>query len=92
MTYVYVLKAEINGPSFDPAELDGSDYAGITRVHATLDGALAAFHEWLWDQGIETEVAHWEETVTDTFVGNDVDLICPPARFNWGINKMEVHA
>lgn len=89
---VYVLTAEINGPSFDPEDLDGSDYSGITTVHATLDGALAKLDAWLEDNGIDRDVAHWDEQRSDTFIGNDVELEMPPGRLNWGINKTEVQA
>ena len=89
---VYVLTAEVNGPSFDPVELDGSDYHGTTSVHATRLSALSQLDNWLCELAIDPPLAHMGRTLTETFIGNDVALECPPGRLNWGINEMEVQA
>lgn len=94
---VYVLNADLNGPlaAFGGDYEITGDFDGITSVHATLDGALAAFDEWLDKNGIDRDTAHHGETKTkdERFVGNDVDpdllngdVLC------WGINVFEVNA
>lgn len=91
-TAVYTLRAEINGPSFDPGELNlDGEYNGISTVHATLEGALAQFDEWLDSVGIDRDTAHWGETRHDTFVGNDPDPdLLDGDVLHWGINKTVV--
>lgn len=89
---VYLLEAELNGPSFDPAELNGGDYHGVTSVHATRISALRQLDFWLRELGIDVELAHMDQTMTGTSICNDVELECPPGRINWGIDEMEVHA
>lgn len=91
--YVYVLTAEVNGPSFDPDEIGNGDYNGITAVHASLDGALAHFDAWLDSAGIDRDTAHCGETRNDTFVGGDPDPdLLDGDVLHWGINKTEVRA
>jgi hypothetical protein len=93
---VYVLEIELNGPTFNPGEAIDGEYDGHTSVHATLDGALAHFHDWLDIKGIDRETAHYDEDNVSMhefrFIGNEVDLVAPTGRLDWGINLMEVHA
>lgn len=91
--FVYVLTADVNGPAFDPDEIGNGDYSGISAVHATLEGALAQFDEWLDSVGIDRDTAHWGETRHDTFVGNDPDPdLLDGDVLHWGINKTVVRA
>lgn len=86
--YVYVLTAELEDTN------ETGDYDGITTVHATQEGALARFLQWLDSNGLDWGAARYGEVKTDTFLGNDPD----PDTFeggetiHWGINKMEVRA
>lgn len=88
--YVYVLTAEIDRDNDPEKEL----WADITSVHATQEGALERFKQFLDSNGILTEVAEWEVTrMGDTFIGADPDPeSVDGTEIHWGINKMEVQA
>jgi hypothetical protein len=89
---VYVLEIELNGPSFDPSDVIG-EYAGYTSVHATRISALRQLDTRLGELDIDPETAHLDQTMTETFIGNDVDPdLLDGDRLTWGINEMEVHA
>ena len=83
---VFVLTAEIDG--------GGGDYDGTTSVHATRQGALDRFHEWLDRNGIDHEEAHLDDTDIENFIGGDPEVMWDDkmAVINWGINTREVKA
>lgn len=88
---VYALEIELNGPSFDPEEVTG-EYAGYSSIHATRISALRQLDTWLCELGIEPWIAHLGQTMTETFIGNDVDpdILLDGNILTWGINEMEV--
>lgn len=84
--FVFVLTADLDG--------DNGDYDGTKSVHATREGALAAFELWLATNLIDSAEAHMYDVTTDTFVGGDseVDWGGKYVVLHWGINTMEVRA
>jgi len=86
--FVYVLTAELVDSN------ETGDYDGITTVHATQDGALARFNEWLDSNGLDRGAAHYGEVSTDTFLGGDPDpdTFDNGEEIHWGINKSVVRA
>jgi hypothetical protein len=89
---VYLLQIELNGPSFAPRKVIG-EYAGYTSVHATRISALRQLDTRLRKLDIDPKIAHLDQKMTETFIGNDVDPdILDGDILTWGINEMEVHA
>jgi hypothetical protein len=88
--HVYVLTAEIDRDNDPEKKL----WAGITSVHATQQGALDKFKEFLDTNGILTEVADWDvfqTRDTDNYIGADPDPEdVDGTEIHWTIDKVEV--
>ena len=85
--HVYVLTSDL--------DYGGGDYDGIRTVHATRDGALQAFHNFLDRNGFDREAAYdgVMETKDQRFIGNDVyaeDGLSDEPVLTWGINQMPI--
>ena len=82
---VFVLTADLTGPV-------PGDYDGITSVHATREGALRRFDDWLNENEIDRDAVHDADVDTIGFLGGDPDPdLLDGAEMHWGINEMEVH-
>lgn len=94
---VWALETELNGPLAaygGEYEVTG-DFDGISSVHLTLEGALAAFDKWLARNGISKRDGYEGVTTHDTFVGGETEIVNSDGDIDvlvWGINKKEVQA
>ena len=67
---------------------------GLEAVYATQAGALCALDDWLLEQSIDLDMAHEGQMITETFIGDDVEMLFDgePCMLHWGVNQQEVHA
>lgn len=80
---VFVLTAELRG--------ENGDYDGISTVHATQEGALARFAQFVNENGLDRASIDYETVTLPTFVGGDPDPdLLDGVELHWGINTTQV--